>query len=195
MKTRPTNPNKSGAARAAGASIAEFGPVLVLFVLITIVPIANLLFFVAGYVSVSALSQSCATDAANSASFTEALLNVQKRTNSLVDSSLGKFVKLRPVGGYKSCGVDVYLATTNVANPNVGQFFGPNTGLPAGATADAATTIYQYNIRSSFDVGPCVDLQHVPLIGSMPMVGKPSTVEISTSRMAEHIDCLSSGQK
>jgi hypothetical protein len=195
MKAGALRPIKTGAARAAGASIAEFGPVLVLFVLITIIPLANLLFFLAGYTTVSAISQGCVTDAANSATFTEALANVQKRTKAALESSLGKFVKLQAVGGYKNCGVDVYIATTNVANPNIGQFFGPNTGLPAGTNADSATTIYQYNIRSSFNVGPCINLTGLPLLGDLPMVGKPSTVEISKSRTAEHIDCLSPSQK
>jgi hypothetical protein len=176
--------------RAAGASMAEFGPVLVLFVLIIIVPVVNLLFFATGYACVAALSQSCATDAANAATFNEALVNVQKRARSIVDSGLGKFVKLQPLGGYAGCGVDLYIATTNVANPNNGHFYGPNTGLPAGAAANAAANIYQYTLRSSFAVGPCIALSHLPLVGDLPMVGRPATVEITTSRAAEHTDCL-----
>ncbi len=176
--------------RKTGASMAEFGPVLVILILITIVPLTNLLFFMAGYACVSALCQSCATDAANSATFSEALVNVRKRVLSVTGAGLGKFVKLQPVGGYEGCGIDLYIATTNLANPNIGQFFGPNSGLPAGSAANGATTMYEYNVRSKFAIGPCMDLSALPLAGSLPMVGKPVTVELSTSRAAEHIDCL-----
>jgi len=178
------------AGRKAGASVAEFGPVLVILVLITIVPLTNLIFFLAGYVCVSALCQSCATDAANSATFGEALVNVRKRALSTAGSGPGKFFKLQPVGGYEGCGIDLYIATTNLANPNVGQFFGPNSGLPSSTAANGATTMYEYNIRSQFGIGPCMDLSALPLAGTLPMVGKPVTVELSTSRAAEHIDCL-----
>jgi hypothetical protein len=170
--------------------MAEFGPVLVIFVLIVIVPLVNILSFGIGYTCVVMVSQSCAVDAANSATFNEALVNVKKRALSMVDSGLGKLAKLKPVGGYEHCGINLYIATTNVANPNRGQLYGPNLGLPAGTAANAATDIYEYTVRSSFAVGPFMDLSHIPLVSNLPLVGQPATVEITTNRVAEHTDGL-----
>lgn len=189
--TTANNPTRQRLmARARGTSIAEFGPVLVLFVLIILVPLFSLFFFAAGYACVAVVSQSCASDAANSATFNEALVNVKKRARSAVDSGLGKFAKLKPLGGYDGCGVDLYIATTSLANPNAGQFYGPNSGLPAATSANATTNIYQYTVKSSFAVGPLLDLGHLPLIGSLPIVGQPTTVQITANRAAEHTDGL-----
>ncbi|MBS1990647.1 MAG: hypothetical protein JSS86_02155 [Cyanobacteria bacterium SZAS LIN-2] len=176
--------------RDRGASVAEFGPVLVIFVLIIIIPLLNLLAFATGYACVSSTCQSCAADAANSTTFEEALVNVKKRARALVESSLGQFARVKPVGGYQDCGVDVYIATTKLSDPNSGHFYGPNTGLPANVTADAATYIYEYTVRSSFAVGPLMDLSAVPLVGALPLIGKPVTLSNQANRAAEHTDAL-----
>jgi len=173
--------------------MAEFGPVLVIFVLIIIIPLLNILAFVTGYTCVSTTCQSCAADAANSTTFEEALINVKKRSLSMLDSSLAKFAKIKPQGGYQGCGVDIFIATTKLSDPNAGQFYGPNSGLPANVTANSATDIYEYTVRSSFDVGPLMDLSGVPLVGNLPLIGKPVNLSNQASRAAEHVDALNNG--
>jgi len=181
---------KPAKSRISGASVAEFGPVLVFFVLIVIIPLLNLLAFVTGYACVSTTCQTCAADAANSTTFDEALTNVKKRSLAMVDSSLAKFARVKPRGGYQGCGVDIFIATTKLADPNSGHFYGPNTGLPPNTSANAAANIYEYTVRSSYDVGPLMDLSAVPLVGNLPLIGQPVNLANQASRAAEHVDAL-----
>jgi hypothetical protein len=168
--------------------VAEFGPVLIVLILIIILPLLSLVSFGAGYASVSLLSQTCAEGAANASTFDQALATVKKRALSVVASGLGKFAKLKPVGGYQGCGVDLYIATID-NTPNGGQLYGPNTGVPSGTTNPPAN-IYQYVIKSNFLVGPFLDLGKFPIVEKVPLVGQAVSVSIRANRAAEHTDCL-----
>ena len=190
------------AQRRRGSSLAEFGPVLVVLILVIIFPLVNLLAWVAGYATVNNITQACGAEAANAASFSEALANVQKRANLLSQSGLAKFARIRPQGGYQSCGVDLYVVTTSIdADPNHkdptrGHLFGPNTGLPADFAQTEkieqsnGAVMYEYSVRTNFWVGPVLDLSQLPFVGSVPMVGKDVLLGASTTRAVEHSDAL-----
>ncbi|MBU6453025.1 MAG: hypothetical protein KGS72_14670 [Cyanobacteria bacterium REEB67] len=168
-------------------------------------PLVNLLAFAAGYAAVASITDACASEAANSASFSDALSNLKKKAIALTDSGLGKFARVKACGGYENCGVDLYIATTNMSGPKSGtggHFYGPNTGLPAQAaeaenaagnaagSAGAGATIFEYTVRSNFTVGPFMDLSHVPFVGDVPLIGKGVLLSPSTSRVIEHCDDL-----
>jgi hypothetical protein len=200
--------------RKKGSSLAEFGPVLIILVLVIILPLLNLLAFVAGYAAVASITDACASEAANSASFSDALVNLKKKAIALTDSGLGKFARVKPSGGYQNCGVDLYIATTSMAGSRSGiggHFYGPNSGLPAqaaeaenfaenasgtsggnatGNSGGAGATIFEYTVRSNFTVGPFMDLSHVPFVGDVPLIGKGVLLSPSTSRVIEHCDDL-----
>jgi len=175
---------------STGASLAEFGPVLAIFVLLVFIPALNFLSFAWGYATANLTCQACAADAANAPSFDQALAAVKKRARDMLDSAPGRFAGLKTASGYEKCGFDLYLAESNVQKETTGQFYGPNTGLPRGAKIDNAANVYEYALRGNFDVGPFLNLSAVPLVSNLPLIGQPVKIELSSIRVAEHTDCL-----
>lgn len=171
-----------------GSGIAEFLPALFVFLFVIALPLINLLTFCMGYANVSLLGTQCAVDAANASSFPDALSKVQSRANSIVTSPMGRFAKMVPIGGYLGCGVNVFTVETDI-NTNVVKEYGPNTKMTAAY--DPTNKIYEYVVRTNFNIGPFMSLGAIPWIGGIPMIGVPTPVSTAAHRAVEHSEALS----
>ncbi len=171
-----------------GSGIAEFLPALFVFLFVIALPLINLLTFCMGYANVSLLGTQCAVDAANASSFPDALSKVQTRANSIVASPMGRFAKMVPIGGYLGCGVNVFTVETDI-NTNVVKEYGPNTKMTAAY--DPTNKIYEYVIRTNFNIGPFMSLGAIPWIGGIPMIGVPTPVSTAAHRAVEHSEAIS----
>ncbi len=171
-----------------GSGIAEFIPALFVFLFIIALPLINLLTFTMGYANVSLLGTQCAVDAANASSYPDALSKVQSRANSIVTSPMGRFAKMAPIGGYLGCGVNVFIVETDI-NTNVVKEYGPNTKMTAAY--DPTNKIYEYVIRTNFNIGPFMSLGAIPWIGGIPMIGVPTPVSTAAHRAVEHSEAIS----
>ena len=175
----------------ASAQMAEFAPALMVFILAVAFPMINLLSFGAGYAALAFLGQQCAVQASNATSYQQALVEMKTQANTIAGSGIGQFAKLAPVGGFQGCGADLWLTETDI-NTKVVKQYGPNTGL-TGGPADPTNKIYEYTVRTSYNVGPFLNLASFPFIGDVPLVGKAVLVSTSSSRSEEHDDSLSMG--
>lgn len=175
-------------AKKGSAQMAEFAPAMMIFLLIILFPLVNLLSFATGYASLAYLGQQCAVQAANSPSYQLALTEMQNMAAQVTNSGVGKFAKLTPVGGYKGCGADLYITATVIASSTATEY-GPNTGLPT--TPDPTNNIYEYTVKTSFNVGPFLDLHTFPFVGSIPLVGQPVLLRTVANRAIEHDNSLS----
>ena len=172
--------------RSQVGSAAEFAPVLFIFFMMILFPLINLIGYATACATVSFIGTQCAGAAQNASSMGDALNAVETMSNSLVNSGFGRFANLQPTGGYKGCGVDVYLIEIDYsANNRV--TYGPNTGLPS--TYDPAK-IYEFQARCNFQINPFLNLSGVPGIGSVPIVGKPSSMAYNCCRSSEHPEGL-----
>ena len=169
-------------------SIAEFAPVLFIFFMMILFPLINLIGYATACATVSFIGTNCAQAAQNAASYDDALKACEAMAKGLTSSGFGKFANLVPQGGYKGCGVDLYLIEINYAS-DTRQTFGPNTELPH---AYDASKIYEFQARCNFRINPFLNLSGVPFIGSVPIVGKPSAMASNCCRNAEHPEGLSS---
>lgn len=178
--------------RSQTGSIAEFAPVLFIFFMMILFPLINLIGYGTACATVQFIGTNCASAAQNAASFGDALSAVETMSNGLCSSGFGKFANLSPQGGYKGCGVDVYLIEIDYSNNNR-QTYGPNTGLPHPYDS---SKIYEYQTRCNFQINPFLNLSGVPGIGSVPIVGKPSFMASNSCRSSEHpegLNLLASG--
>jgi len=167
-------------------SIAEFAPVLFVFFMMILFPLINLIGYATACATISFIGTNCAQVAQNSATFGDALDAVYAMSNNLCNSGFGKFANLTPVLGYKGCGVDVYLIEIDYST-NTRLTYGPNTGLPHNYDN---TKIYEYQTRCNFQINPYLNLSGVPGIGSVPIVGKPSSMAFNCCRNSEQPEGL-----
>lgn len=140
-----------------------------------------------GYANVALLGTQCAVEAANSGSYPQALTAVQNKANAMTASGMGKFARMSPVGGLNNCGVNVFITETDI-NSSVVKEYGPNTKMTAAY--DPTNKIYEYTVRTSFNIGPFISLGMVPFIGGVPLIGVPVTIGTTAHRGVEHPEAL-----
>lgn len=174
--------------RSSGAaSVAEFGPVLFIFLLIVLFPLINLIGYGAGVATVGLITTQAGVAAQNSLTYSQALTDVESTVTAMTNSGFGKFARLRPVNGYNGCGADVYVIVTNFKTKQ-SQTYGPNTPYPG--TIDESNYIYEYYINTNFRLDPFLNLSGLPFIGNVPIVGASSALTWNINRNAEHPDGL-----
>jgi len=173
--------------RRRGSSMAEFGPALFVFLLIIAFPLINLLAFAMGYASLYFLTSQCAIDASNAPSFKEARAKMVAKAQQITGSGIGQFAKLVPQGGYQGSGTSLFITVTSLGSSTPTEY-GPDTGY--SGTVDDTNNIYEYTVKSTFNVGPFLNLGGVPGLGSIPIVGGPVLVNCSSHRAIEHTNSL-----
>ncbi|MBI5173003.1 MAG: hypothetical protein HY986_08945 [Candidatus Melainabacteria bacterium] len=172
----------------ASAQMAEFAPAFMIFILVIMLPFINLLSFATGYASLAFLAQNSAVQASNSSTYAQALQEMSNSANQTKSSGIGQFAKLAPVGGFNGCGCDLFITETDLTT-KVSTQYGPNTGVTV--TPDPTNKIYEFQVRATYDIGPFLNLGSVPFVSSVPLVGAPVRITISSHRAAEHTDALS----
>lgn len=177
---RMRRPTGSGA-------IAEFAPVLFIFFLVVLFPLINLIGFATSSATVLMITRQAASVAGSSTTWQEALNGMDQETKKLRNSGFGKFANITPLGGYNSCGADMYIATTNLSTGGT-TYATKNSGL--GGPADTQNNIYEYQIRTQFTINPWLNMSGMPFIGSVPIVGKPANCAYIANSNAEHPEGL-----
>lgn len=174
-----------------GAGVAELGPAMFVFFLFILFPLINLIAMGTGAATVYLISKQCASKAAASATFPQALVASQDAANNLITGGFGKFANLTPIGGYNGSGVDIYITETNIAT-NVSTKNGPNTSLVSNPV-DTNQYLYSYDAVVTCDVGPFMNMNGVPFIGSVPGIGVPARLTYTASENVEHPEDLTVG--
>ncbi|MBX9941053.1 MAG: hypothetical protein K2Y32_17455 [Candidatus Obscuribacterales bacterium] len=181
---------RAGKARnriGASAQMAEFAPALMVFILAVLFPMINLLSFSTGYASVAMLGQNCAVQAASAATYAQALTEMRNAATNMTNSGIGRFAKLQPVGGSNGTGVDLFITETDLNSKAVTKY-GPNTGVTG--TPDNTNKIYEFSVRTNFNIGPFLNLGSLPFVGGIPLVGQPVLITTLSHRAVEHQEAL-----
>lgn len=183
------NPIKKAGRRPRG-SMLELAPSIMILLVCVVFPFINLMGVVVGYATGFLITHQASRQAAAQPKFDDALAVMLSETGNLTQSGIGRFVKLKPIGGYQNGGTDLYVRATNYYSNQV-QRFGPNTPLPP--PIDASTFIYEYSVPGTFDVGPLVDMSTVPFLGGVPGLGPPARIRTVCDRVVEHPEGLGGG--
>ncbi|PWT95705.1 MAG: hypothetical protein C5B53_11010 [Candidatus Melainabacteria bacterium] len=170
--------------------MSEFAPALFVFLVLIFFPFLNLFGYLCGIATAALIANQCATAAAVSQTYDDAINNCSDTAMALSGSCLGKFANLQAVGGYKGTGVDVFVAVTNMGS-NTTSVFGPNQ--PISGTVDTTNNIYEYEAQVNYNVGPFISMAGIPLVSEIPMLGKPAQFTFSVQKAAEYPNGLTGG--
>lgn len=169
--------------RQHGASgLNEFA--LVFLVLMMIVfPLINLCGLACGYATLALATFRGVTRAAAAPNYEASLDGMEEDVSQIATTGLGRFVKLKAAGGFRACGSDLYTVSTSIYN-NSSTSFGPN--VPPPPPINSTDHVYEFQCRTVFDVGPIVSMASVPLVSSVPGLGKPARLTCAWNASVEH---------
>ncbi len=176
--------------RERGSQLAEFGPAMWIFFIIILIPLVDLMSFVAGVGTVLAVAELTARKSASARTFTEAI-NVMNQTEDDLAGFRG-FAKMVASGaGPRGVTIQVMSNSTSAAAGAPTIFAPPPVAnrIPTDrATLD--TTIYHYQVTAAYDVQPLFNFSGFPLLGAIPGLGTPVPVTYVSSAVVEHPDGL-----
>lgn len=175
--------------RIGKALAVEFVFALFVFFMILLFPLVNLIGLTMGAVTQYLLTKECASSAGVSRDFPEALAAMESTANRIASSGLGNFAKMAPIGGFAGSGTDLYIVRTQISS-GTPTTYGPNSPY-AGVVDD--NNLYEYQVRSTFDLGPFLNLSAVPFIGTVPGVGAPARLTLVAHQSVEFTEGLASG--
>lgn len=177
---------KTPGKRASAGKISEFGIAMYIVLLLAVFPLLDLLWLIASYgVVVLAAHQfaSAASVEPNYKSGLESTFNTACRFSA---SGWARFARLSPMSGYDGCGCDLYVQSTAIVGQDVSQY-GPNTPPPPPIVSDR---IWEYKALVQYEWRPPISLSAVPIVGSIPGLGRPVRITHAALRAAEHPEGL-----
>ncbi len=169
----------------------EFAGAIVVFFLVILFPLINLIGLATGAATLYFMTIQGAVSAGDSATYAEALNAMESTINNIKSSGLGQFANLVPVGGYSGTGANLFVIVTPTGGGSGSTHYGPNT--PFVAVLDTDNNIYEYQVRTTYDVGPFLNLSCLPFVGGVPGIGAPARMNFVAHRHVEAIDGLAVG--
>lgn len=167
-----------------GSNLAEFGPALWLFFLVFLFPLFNLVQFACGVATVALIARQAAEACAASPDFNTGLTAARTAASNMANSGFGKFACLKPANQY---GITVYIGQTNIAS---GNHTDGTADTPLSTAVDPNNNIYQIETQCLYDLGPVFPMTGFPIIGDIPLIGKPYRLGLTAERAAEFPDGL-----
>ncbi|MGH9551627.1 MAG: hypothetical protein ACRD3W_19740, partial [Terriglobales bacterium] len=165
-------------------SLVELAPVLMILLVFVVLPLIDLAAVGTGMATIVLTTHEVAARAANQQTYDNALSMMAAEANSMLATGFARFAGMRPTGGYQTCGIDLYIESTNFRNNGTTQEFGPNT--PVNGAIDPTQNIYEVNARAHFQVGPAISFAAIPGLSAVPGLGKPADINFTVARSVEH---------
>jgi hypothetical protein len=166
-----------------GSQLAEFGPVLYVFLLMILFPLINLLGYACGQATGWLIAQNCVSRAASSIDFTQAMIAVQQECTTMRTSGFGQFAQLQPQQA-GTAGINLWVDALDPTTGKVAQTYAMNTPVPP--PIDTTKYLYEYGVDLEFKQGPFLNMSGVPFIGSIPGIGQPAMVTFKLEQSAEY---------
>lgn len=172
-----------------GSSIAEFGPAMFVALIFVLIPLANILFFQIGVSGVQYLVSEAARAASSADTRQAALTAMTSKVTGVMSTGIVRVVKIAPLGGLNSCGCDLYVKKTPVGGGNA-VTFNLSSAMPVADQPDTGSNqnnyVYEYAVQGQYNVYPLLDMEGVPLIGTIPALGGPGRVSFSAAGVVEN---------
>jgi hypothetical protein len=178
---------QKNASRNAHGNLAEFGPALVLFFIFMLIPMLALIRFGLAASALYFIVSQTADSAARAPNYALAKRSADTVLSKLITSPLGRISGLRPES-LENKGLYVDECVIGTGEKNV---FGPDK--PLDKTISPAVNTYEYEIRGAYTIEPLLSGVVVPFIGSIPLLGRPTTLTVRAVRAVEYPDGLGIG--
>jgi hypothetical protein len=181
--------NKVGkTSRCFGSSTAELGPALWILLILIVIPLIDLISFIWGVSTVMFLANNAARSAAPQQTYSDAIAAVRNAENNL--KNWQNFAKLTPVNG-QAQGVEIAVLRIAMNNNSSTKYLPPPAPNKIPNDSNALTNnIYQYQIIASYDVMPVFNFSQMPVLSSIPALGKPVNVSFTSTAQVEHPEGL-----
>lgn len=172
---------RTGAARGRQGSLAEFPLAIWLILLFIAFPLINFTGLAIAATCIFLTASSTAEKASANQTYKNSLSAVKREADYINQSGFATFAGLMPVAGFEQSGVDLFIQATSVSGQS--QVYGPNT--PIGSSVDTTTYIYEYMTKACYDVKPVISMAAIPVLGSIPGLGKPARISMTAHRACE----------
>lgn len=174
-----------------GATIAEFGACLMIFLLATI-PMLNVAVFGIAYFTLQIAAQEVVSQVALSESRNEALKTadtIYVRMQSPIWSGLHT---VRP--NFTKHSNQNELVSMHVISSNSSQSFSLKSQLPETLRPsylnNRSNKRYAYTVDAPCEIQPMFNLAGFPLVGQIPIVGAPITLRLHAEAPVEYLESL-----
>lgn len=168
--------------QCGASNITEFSLVFVVLIMI-IFPLIDLCGLACGYATLWLATFKGVTRAAEAPDFQASLDGMEEDVMQVSTSGLGQFMRLKAVGGFRNCGSNLFTLSTNVYNSQLSRF-GPN--LPPAPPINSTSNVYEFQTQTIFDVGPLISMASMPVLSSIPGLGKPARLTCVSTAAVEH---------
>ncbi len=188
--------------KVKASSVAEFGPAVMILFLVFIFPLIDFIGVITGYATVEFMTRDVASQVAKTLDFSQnagtgsatntAIQVLYNRTIQLNNSGFASFAKAIPQAGYNNCGMDLYINQI------------PSTGAVSTVTSsanqpwtsgniDPNNYLYQYEVKSYYNIGPLISMAGFPLLNKIPGIGLPIYFTSKSVMTVEHPEGLDNG--
>lgn len=166
-------------------NLSEMPVAMIVFFLFIVFPFLNLVFYAAAVATVAFITTQCASAAAAAPDYDSALAAMQTTCNNLSNSAWGAFARLKPVGGYLGSGADLYVVKVPTANPSA--IVVSKADQPDASAIDPTTYVYEYRVRTNYNIAPFTNLAGLPFIGQVPLIGQAVNLSFCSERNVEMV--------
>jgi hypothetical protein len=171
--------------RNSHGTIAEFGPALVLFFGLLLIPSLTLIRFGLSTTAIYFILGRAADSAAQAPTYDQAKQKANGVFLALINSPIGSLSGLK-VDRIKN--VNLYIDERILTSGEV-NVFGPDQ-LVSKQIYPAINT-YEYEVRASYSFPPLLPASDLPLVGKVPLLGEETIVTLKAVRPIEYPDGLS----
>ncbi len=132
-------------------AIAEFGPAMLIFVVIVLLPLIGMLTLADGVGTLYFATAQAARAAGPSNSSTEAVSNMRNMAKAIIGGPLGAFARIDPAN---ESGMSIKILRLAVNGSTV-EPFGPLLPLPSASWIDTGKYFYEYQVTATgYTVSP-----------------------------------------
>lgn len=164
-------------------SSSEFVVALYVLLFLIAIPFIDLLALAGSAGVLLLMAHECASEAAAQHRYFDCLSVVEKKANGMINGNMGRFSRLKPVGGYKNCGADLFIDVSNYAT-------GASQRLPANKPVpppiDTSANVYECTVVTCCQISPAIDLSAIGLLKDIPALSAPVKVNLSATRASEY---------
>jgi hypothetical protein len=197
--TKRTSGGPKRTRKGCGSAIAEFGPVLWLFLILIVIPFLDLISFATAVGTVMMMADFGAKQASGAMKGTDAYNSAQA-----MNSQLGAFLAFSKCSASPGITVQVQITKIGSATPTQSYALSAaanvNAYTPYSATpyptdsenpTNATTTYtYQYLVTATYQVMPLFNFGGIPWLKTVPALGSPVTVTYTGTSNVEHPEGL-----
>lgn len=170
--------------RDSRGNLAEFGPALLLFLVVIIVPLVALMRLGCAAIAMSFIVGRCADAAATGSTYKSAQKETRRVATELSHSPLWGLSGLRP-DAMKT--IDLYIDEQILAT---GQKNVYGADRPIVKSISSSINTYEFEVRASFLLEPLFAMGSTPIFGKVPLLSSPAVITASAVRAVEYPDGL-----